>query len=603
MPMVSAPVGTSALGLLLTERALRLMAGAASFERGERYASTGRVKKLKASPSEISAVVAGTSHYQVRIWADEGSLDYSCICPMGADDVFCKHCVATGLVWLGRAAAETGDAALAVTPAEPAVDLRSFLVTCDKETLVDLLVERAAADELFDGKLGLLAARATAGPADFEPYRQAIEAAIVVDDFVDYRSMYDYSCNVQGVIGAVEGLLDDGEDIGVIELCEYALECVEDATGRVDDSDGGMGDIREQLVDLHHRACCSARPDPEQLAERLFEWAMHSEWETFLDGASQYADVLGETGLGRYRCLAAAVWEHVPAVDASDQDDRTGSRFRVTYVMEELAKLSGSVDEQVAIKARDLGYAYHYVQIVELLADAGRFDEALDWAERGLAAFPERTDVRLRGVAARELHRAGRDDEAMAVVWTELEERPNVASYELLHRHATAAGVWSEWRDRALGLLHQREARAQRGGTSADGAAASAGLWRVARGYDEHPESSELVKVRLWENDPEAAWAQAVDGGCSPALWMQLAALREREHPADAIPIYREAVEREIAAKNNRAYAEAVARMRKIRVLMDESGSGEEFAGYAAQVRAAHKPKRNLMKLFDEQGW
>jgi len=601
--MVSTPAGTSALGLLLTERAVRLMAGAASFERGERYASTRRVKKLKSSPSEISATVAGTSHYQVRIWAYEGGLDYSCTCPVGVDEVFCKHCVATGLVWLRSLAGASKHEGLVVASDEPAVDLRSFLLTCEKETLVDLLVDRAEADELFEGRLGLLAAKATAGPADFEPYRQAIEAAIVVDDFVDYRSMYDYSCNVQEVIGAIEGLLDDGEDTGVIELCEYALECVEDATGHVDDSDGNMGDIREQLVELHHRACCSALPDPEQLAERLFDWAMHSEWETFLDGAARYADVLGETGLGRYRALAAQVWGHVPAVDSSGHGDRTGSRFRITYIMEDLAKVSGSVDEQVAIKARDLGYAYHYVQIVALLAEAGRFEEALEWAERGLAAFPERTDVRLRDVAATELRRAGRDAEAMALVWSELEERPNVASYELLHRYATAAGVWSEWRERALELLHEREAQARRGRTSTGGAPTTAGLSRLARGYDGHPESSELVKVLLWENDPEAAWAQAEDGGCSPALWMQLAALREEEHPSDAIPIYRDAVEREIAAKNNRAYTEAVDRMRKIRVLMDKAGRGDEFAAYAAQVRVAHKPKRNLMKLFDQQGW
>jgi uncharacterized Zn finger protein len=43
--------------------------------------------------------------------------------------------------------------------------------------------------------------------------------------------------------------------------------------------------------------------------------------------------------------------------------------------------------------------------------------------------------------------------------------------------------------------------------------------------------------------------------------------------------------------------------MRKIRVLMDKAGRGDEFAAYAAQVRATHKPKRNLMKLFDQQGW
>jgi len=28
-----------------------------------------------------------------------------------------------------------------------------------------------------------------------------------------------------------------------------------------------------------------------------------------------------------------------------------------------------------------------------------------------------------------------------------------------------------------------------------------------------------------------------------------------------------------------------------------------DFAPYLAKVRAAHKPKRNLMKLFDERSW
>jgi thioredoxin-like negative regulator of GroEL len=100
--------------------------------------------------------------------------------------------------------------------------------------------------------------------------------------------------------------------------------------------------------------------------------------------------------------------------------------------METLAKVSGSVDELVAIKARDLTYSYHYFEIVELLADAGRTDEALAWAERGIAAFPNGTDVRLRDVAARELHRVGRDDEAMSLMWAELEDSPTLKSYELL---------------------------------------------------------------------------------------------------------------------------------------------------------------------------
>jgi uncharacterized Zn finger protein len=52
------------------------MAGAASFGRGERYAISRRVKKLKVTEGELSATVAGTRNYQVRIWAEEGGLSY-----------------------------------------------------------------------------------------------------------------------------------------------------------------------------------------------------------------------------------------------------------------------------------------------------------------------------------------------------------------------------------------------------------------------------------------------------------------------------------------------------------------------------------------------
>jgi len=51
--------------------------------------------------SELSATVTGTRSYQVRIWAEEEA-SATLLLPMGDDEVFCKHCVATGLVWLVR---------------------------------------------------------------------------------------------------------------------------------------------------------------------------------------------------------------------------------------------------------------------------------------------------------------------------------------------------------------------------------------------------------------------------------------------------------------------------------------------------------------------
>ncbi len=84
---------------------------------------------------------------------------------------------------------------------------------------------------------------------------------------------------------------------------------------------------------------------------------------------------------------------------------------------------------------------------------------------------------------------------------------------------------------------------------------------------------------------------------------MQLAALREHDHPDDAIPIYQDEAERAIGTKNNQGYKEGVALMSKVRDLMDLTGRGDGFPVYAAKLRVAHKPKRNLMKLFDANGW
>ena len=43
--------------------------------------------------------------------------------------------------------------------------------------------------------------------------------------------------------------------------------------------------------------------------------------------------------------------------------------------------------------------------------------------------------------------------------------------------------------------------------------------------------------------------------------------------------------------------------MAKIGDLMHRSGEDQAFVRYAAEVRARHKPKRNLMKLLDQKGW
>lgn len=566
---------------IFTPGALKRLGGARSYERGVRYADSGRVRSLEVAGDSVSATVKGQRLYHVRLWIEGDGPAYSCECPVGGEGRFCKHCVAVGLALSDRHQQPSR-----LPDTDPSDDLRASLEGLPKETLIDLLVERAQDDDLLLGRLQLLGAQNAGGGPDPAALRAAIENAIITDDFVDYRSMYAYTSNLRWIIDELAALIDGGLADTAVGLCEHTLACLEDALGSVDDSDGALGGIIAEVRELHHAACFAVRSDPAALAKRLFEWELHSDWETFLGAAEVYADVLGGEGLDAYRSLAEKVWAEVPSLGPGDERLHSG-RFRITYMMEALERVDGDLDALVAVKSRDLSHAYSYVTIADLYREAGRYDDALEWAEKGLAAFPAGTDVRLRALAADEYQRRGRHDDALALAWRELTEEPTLTSYQMLQRYAVRAERWEQWRAKAIEHLRAEVNRRKRSET----------LNRWSRA-----DHSVLVEVFVWEKDADAAWAEAQAGGCSEGLWLRLAALRESDHPGDVLPIYRRDIGRSIDAKNNRAYADAVKTMHKLKGLMDRAGRAEEFPTYIASVRTAHKPKRNLMKLMDEAG-
>ena len=104
---------------------------------------------------------------------------------------------------------------------------------------------------------------------------------------------------------------------------------------------------------------------------------MRSEWEIFGSASEGYADVLGQKGLKEYHRLAEAEWSHVPALQAGENDPQQyGSRFRITSIMEALARESGDVEELINIKRRDLSQPYAYLQIAAADPDRLRVIDA-----------------------------------------------------------------------------------------------------------------------------------------------------------------------------------------------------------------------------------
>lgn len=574
---------------LVTRGNLEVLAGATAFERGEEYFATGAVSRLRATGEKITARVEGTETYGVELWNDEGSLAGDCTCPRAADGYFCKHCVATGLAWLAEKADQVGNGragtkARRKKQRDPWRDIRNYLSIQAPEKLLELLLEVAQRDDRLYQAL-LLKAERTGGPTSvLKAYRRAIDEATSIRGFVDWREVGTFAGNLEQIAESLAELLKPDTAAVLVDLAEHAIERVENAMEEIDDSNGEVGGVVYRLGELHLKSCTMARPEPAGLAERLFRFEMTLPFRLCSFDAATYRNALGKDGLRRYRELAETEWRQVKPRESNDAYD--AHRSRITRVMEQLAEASGDVEGLVAIKSRDLSSAWSYLGIAETYAGAKLHDKALEWAERGLKAFPHRTDDRLRDFLVAAYLKRKRNDEALQLTWVQFEERPSLEHYKKLHGIAERLGTWPAQRERALKWVAETIARE----------AKTTNRWRPEPST---PDYSLRVEIALWEKDLDAAWAAAHEGTCGRNLLIVLAGKLEASRPHDAINVYRRIVPPIVEQTSNSAYAEAIGLVRKVGGLMKSQDQARQFSDYLAELHAQFKPKRNFIKLLD----
>jgi uncharacterized Zn finger protein len=574
------------LDKLITRGIFKKLAGATAFQRGEDYFSAGVVERLRVAGEKISACVEGSETYQVKLWNDNDELGYDCTCPRAADGFFCKHCVAVGLAWLSEQPAEGGaeQAKAKKKRNDPWQTIQDYLALQKPEVLIALVLDAAQRDDRLYQSLLLKAERAGAGGNVQHIFRKAINKATRVRGFVDWREAGAFASDLEQLVESLEELLKPDSAAMLVELLEYAIERVEDAMQNVDDSNGEVGGIEDSLGALHIKACELARPDPEALAERLFRMEMTLPMSICSFSAMTYSHILGEPGLRRYRELAEDEWRKIKPKQNGDSFD--GRRWRITNMMESLARASGNIEELVAIKARDLSSAYDYLAIAEIWAKDGQDDKALDWAERGLQAFPKATDNRLRDFLVKAYLQNKRNDEALQLTWVQFEERATLEHYKKLQTVAKQLGLWLEQRERALVRVGEVIARD----------AAATNRWNPK---PTTPNYSLRVEIALWENDLDAAWAAVHAGVCNRGLLLTLAGKLEPTRMDDALRLYRQVIPLIVEETNNTAYADAVKLIRKVEGIMSAQQRHCEFDDFLAGLRVRFKAKRNFIKLLD----
>ena len=133
---------------VFTLNTIRRIADPRSFERGENYHATGRVQSLTEYNGTITAKVRGTSTYTVKLQFDNGELEHSCTCPMGDEEIFCKHCVAAGLAWLESGSRDKAKKGRKEAKAEITIkDVKGHLESLEKNVLVEMIMQQAQEDD------------------------------------------------------------------------------------------------------------------------------------------------------------------------------------------------------------------------------------------------------------------------------------------------------------------------------------------------------------------------------------------------------------------------------------------------------------------------
>lgn len=508
------------------------------------------------------------------------------------DGSFCKHCVAVALSLdpdAGRAAA------LALVSAResassPEVDdeLADYVEQLSPGRLVEIVLEQAGSDWRLRERLLAEAVALRGARVDVEEWRRRIDSVFFpYRDFVPRDEEKRWAAGIHEVIDALQDLCDAGHPEQAAELVEYAHSCAERAIEYVYPAEAWLDGISHRLAEVHYRACSKGSPDPSLLAVRLVELDTNPELEGFYRAVVTYAEILGEVGLAAYR-------DHLESLLKRSDHRRTPyTRDYVEYAMAAWALATGNPDTVIEVYSRGRIYSSDVMEIVEVLAAAGREEEAMDWARRGLREYSG-TDhhvAQLRKYLAAALRERGDSTGAVRLFWDAFTANPSLPTYRRLLEQADGeSGVDGAWSQRSVEYLRTRLAAKRVDSETARSGAAS---WLVRP----------LLDILLYEGRIDEAWNTATEFGCDQQMWLTLARARERTHPLDAIAIYEPEVISQIERVKTTAYRTAVDLMERIRRLADAAGEPHRFTDLLDRVRTEHWRKRNLKKLLDDRGW
>jgi hypothetical protein len=403
-----------------------------------------------------------------------------------------------------------------------------------------------------------------------------------VDDGLRTRRHLDYwrsSAWARDAAPVVDALADEvaaAPSAELVVLLQRAAGHLVKVILRADDSNGMIGDLCREVLDLHRRACATGVADPQKLAKWMVKFTFEDQDFFEIDPVS-YADALGDKGLGVYRREVAK---------RSDPTDAPGDRsetlrelyrgfpsFAAKYAAERLAIIDRDVDRLVELLGGDLASPHQFQRVAEAMVELGQIDDALRWARRGIAETSAWQVAKLYDLAAVLLTDADDLEEVVQLRRHHHERMPSVSTYAELKAAAGAVDAWGTEVARARAVLAERD-------------------------------SAAYLDALLADGEPDEAWAVAANGDheIQASQWLRLAEGREPTAPGDAMTVYQRLADEVLGRADKRAYRDAVRHLKAARRAATAADQTAEFGEHLSGLRERNRRRPSFMAMLDKAG-
>jgi uncharacterized Zn finger protein len=557
----------------ITDDELLDLAGLGAFERGYDYFRNGHVGDLDIRGGQTLALVSGTDLYRVQLLHDGTGLDGSCNCPASDGVVFCKHCVATALE-LRDQLAESG---LAMVERFDDRNLKDYLSDQDPETLVSYLLQVLPKDPSLYERLGRQAMLA-ANCLNAKELKKSITQATPLQDIFEWGRVSAYFRRFEATLRGIVEIADQLPADILLETAVHGINRLNKALERIDDSGGYREHAQAILRELHSRALIRIDWTPVQRAEHLLELALADPWDQFEAPPLDYAEALGDAGLGAFYTAVEARFAALsaPPMNASFDDRLPYLRLRNYLMMR--AREQDDIDEMIRLQKLTAATEIDFDNIARLYLKKGDPETASRWLSK--ADVLDKHDRSSRKALWASVHVATGNWEAAIVAQEAAFQRDaSYDDYRELMELAEQAGRTDAMRDSVFRFLHSENESL----SWSDERRA----WTLARILKDDQDWAALRETAL-------ARISEADRLLQAARWIVKFSL------ADAGSVYEKAIDALVARKTNRSYRAAVRALLEARPVF-YAASAFAFDECVSRLRETHFRKRNFMAALDEE--